>query len=175
MRAHLLPLLFAPLLFSGCVSVPDGIKPVSDFDAERYLGTWYEIARLDHSFERGLEQVSANYTLRDDGSIRVLNNGRKAETGEWKTAEGRARLVGAPDTAHLKVSFFGPFYASYVVFSLDPEYSVSYVTGYNRNYLWLLARKPMISPAEKQRFLATITELGFETDSLIWVNHQSAN
>ena len=114
-------------LLAGCLDMPETVKPVSGYDAERYLGKWYEIARLDHSFERGLTQVSAEYSWRDDGAVRVLNRGFDAEEGEWKEAEGVSRFVGEPSDAHLKVSFFGPFYCSYVVFELEKEnYSYSF-------------------------------------------------
>lgn len=159
-------------LLSGCVGVPDGVTPVSDFSTEKYLGTWYEIARLDHSFERGLDNVKARYSLLDDGSIRVSNSGRKAATGEWKKTEGRAKIADDETRAHLKVSFFGPFYSSYVVFSLDPDYQIAHVSGFSRKYLWLLARQPQISDAEKQRFLDSAAERGFDTSELIWVKHR---
>ncbi|WP_082888473.1 lipocalin family protein [Marinobacter sp. LQ44] len=113
------------LLLTGCTGLPKGIEPVTGFDQDRYLGTWYEIARLDHSFERSLSQVTADYTLNDDGSIKVINRGYNAEKGEWKEAQGRAKFVGDSEVGHLKVSFFGPFYASYVVFELDDDYSTA--------------------------------------------------
>ncbi|WP_445468635.1 lipocalin family protein [Marinobacter shengliensis] len=114
------------LLLSGCTGLPKGIEPITGFDQDRYLGTWYEIARLDHSFERGLSQVTAEYTLNNDGSIKVINRGYNAEKGEWKEAQGRAKFVGDSNVGHLKVSFFGPFYGSYVVFGLDEDYSTAY-------------------------------------------------
>ncbi|WP_319784273.1 lipocalin family protein [Oceanisphaera sp. IT1-181] len=157
------------VVLSGCTGMPEGVTPVKNFDADRYLGTWYEIARLDHSFERGLEQVSAEYKLRDDGGIRVLNRGVDAKSGEQKEAEGKAYFVNGVDEAHLKVSFFGPFYSSYLVFELDEDYQYAFISGYNHDYLWLLSRTPEISPALKDHFVAKAKALGFATEQLIWV------
>lgn len=163
-------LVFAALL-TGCVGVPEGVRPVSGFEVERYLGRWYEIARLDYHFERGLESVSAHYSLREDGAVRVLNRGFDTGAGRWREAEGVARLVADADQGHLKVSFFGPFYASYVVFGLDPGYEHAFVAGYNRDYLWLLAREPQVEEAVKARFVALAGELGFAVEALHWVDH----
>lgn len=160
--------LLSVVLF-GCTGMPEGVTPVTNFDAQRYLGTWYEIARLDHSFERGLEQVTADYTLRGDGGIRVLNRGVDAKSGEQKEAEGKAYFVNSPEEAHLKVSFFGPFYSSYLVFELDEDYQYAFISGYNHEYLWLLSRTPEISPALKDHFVAKAKALGFATEQLIWV------
>ncbi|MGP9832108.1 lipocalin family protein [Marinobacter sp. NSM] len=157
------------LLLAGCTGLPKGIEPVTGFDLDRYLGTWYEIARLDHSFERGLSQVTAEYTLNDDGSIKVINRGYNAEKGEWKEAQGRAKFVGNSDVGHMKVSFFGPFYASYVVFELDDDYSTAYITGYNRDYLWLMSRTPEVSDEVLEAFKARAEAEGFELGELIVV------
>ncbi|WP_303289929.1 lipocalin family protein [Marinobacter sp. SS5-14b] len=157
------------LLLTGCTGLPKGIEPVTGFDKDRYLGTWYEIARLDHSFERGLSQVTAEYSLNDDGSIKVINRGYNVEEGEWQEAEGRAVFVGDSDVGHMKVSFFGPFYASYVVFELDDDYSTVYITGYNRNYLWLMSRTPEVSDEVLEAFKARAEAEGFELGELIVV------
>jgi len=157
------------LLLAGCTGLPKGIEPVTGFGQDRYLGTWYEIARLDHSFERGLSQVTAEYSLNDDGSIKVINRGYNEEKGEWEEAEGRAVFVGDSDVGHMKVSFFGPFYASYVVFELDDDYSTVYITGYNRNYLWLMSRTPEVSDEELEAFRERAVAEGFELGELIVV------
>lgn len=162
-------LLACLLLLAGCAGKPEGITPVSGFELDRYLGTWYEIARLDHSFERGLTRVTADYSLRDDGGVRVINRGLNTENGEWKEAEGKAYFVESPDLAHLKVSFFGPFYGAYVVFELDEHYQYALVSGPSRHYLWLLARKPELEPALQKRLIARAREAGFATDKLIFV------
>jgi apolipoprotein D and lipocalin family protein len=158
-------------LLTACLGMPDGVEPVQGFEAERYLGRWYEVARLDHSFERNLTNVTAEYSRRDDGSVRVINRGYDTDEGQWSDIEGVARFVGEEDSAHLKVSFFGPFYASYVVFGLDQEaYSYAFVSGFNRDYLWLLARSPEVSGQLRAEFIQRAKALGFDTDSLIWVD-----
>jgi apolipoprotein D and lipocalin family protein len=156
--------------------VPEGVKPVEGFEADRYLGTWYEIARFDHSFERGLSQITANYSMRDDGGIRVLNRGYNAEEGKWNEAEGKAYFVEDEQTGHLKVSFFGPFYASYVVAELDKEnYSYSLVTGPDKTYLWILARTPKLPQEVLDSLLNKAKALGFDTSKLIWVEHKDSS
>ncbi|WP_022962524.1 lipocalin family protein [Halopseudomonas pelagia] len=171
-KAGLLISLLAFVLV-GCVKLPDRVEPISGFEPSRYLGTWYEIARLDHSFEEGLSRVTAEYSLRDDGGIRVLNRGYSQEKGEWQEAEGKAYFVENEQTGYLKVSFFGPFYGAYGIFGLDQEnYQHSWVSGPNTDYLWLLAREPQIAEEDKQAFVKRATELGFNTDKLIWVEHE---
>ncbi|BBO29308.1 hypothetical protein AltI4_36960 [Alteromonas sp. I4] len=158
---------------AGCTSVPEGVTPVTGFESERYLGTWYEIARFDHSFEDGLSRVTATYSKREDGGIRVLNKGYDAATGEWDEAEGKAYFVSDETTGHLKVSFFGPFYASYVIAELDKDnYQYSLVTGPDRSYLWILARQPTLSQDVLDELLSKAKSLGYATDEFIWVEHK---
>jgi apolipoprotein D and lipocalin family protein len=157
------------LLLAGCVGLPEGVQPVNGFELDRYLGKWYEIARLDHSFERGLEQVTAEYAMRPDGGVRVTNRGYAAAEGEWREAEGRAYFVGDPGTAHLKVSFFGPFYGTYAVFELDKAgYRYAFVAGPDKSYLWLLSRTPDVEAPVRQLFLERASALGFDTGALIY-------
>lgn len=157
----------------GCLAIPKGVDPVSDFDLDRYLGKWYEIARLDHSFERGLERVSAEYSLRDDGGVRVVNKGFATTQNKWKEAEGKAYVVKGAEQGHLKVSFFGPFYASYVIFELDKkEYSHAFVAGPDTSYLWLLSRTATVNAELVDQFVQQAKELGFDTEKLIFVNQQ---
>ena len=158
------------VLLVSCTGLPDNVEPVSQFNTEQYLGTWYEIARLDHSFERNLERVTATYGLNEDGSISVLNKGFNTEKDEWRQAEGVAKPMGSSDIAHLKVSFFGPFYGTYAVFELADDYSHAFVSGYNTDYLWLLAREPDVSTEVRQRFINESQALGFDTSKLIWVS-----
>ena len=160
------------IVLNACTGHPQNIKPVEGFQLERYLGTWYEIARLDHSFERGLEQVTATYSMREGGGVRVLNKGFNIRNNEWSEAEGKAFFVKDEATAHLKVSFFGPFYGSYVVFQLDPDYQTAFVVGHDLSYLWLLSRATTVSVETKTRFLQNIKANGFDVDELIWVNQQ---
>jgi apolipoprotein D and lipocalin family protein len=164
-------LLLGPLLLSACSTLPPaGIQPVSGFDLQRYSGKWHEIARLDHRFERGLSDVSASYSIRQDGSVEVLNRGYDACASRWKQATGRARFNADTSTASLKVSFFGPFYGGYHVVALDPDYRWAMVAGNDRSYLWILARDKTLDPAVKTRLLQQAHSLGFDTDKLIWVD-----
>lgn len=156
---------------SGCLAVPDGIEPVDNFELNRYLGDWYEIARLDHSFECGLEAVKAEYSLRDDGGIRVINSGRDSKSQVAQQAEGRAYFVEEPNLGHLKVSFFGPFFGSYVIFELDENYQYAFIAGNSRDYLWLLARTPEVSEELIDQFISRASQLGFDTSQLIFVTH----
>jgi len=174
-RARLLPPAVVALvvtLLVGCLAIPDGVEPVTGFDVDRYLGSWYEVARLDHRFERGLSNVTASYALQDDGTVAVVNRGYSLEDQAWDEAIGRAAFVEAPDLGYLKVSFFGPFYGAYVVFELDKQdYQYAFVAGNTTSYLWLLSRTATISEELRQRFIDKITALGFDPNGLIWVDH----
>ena len=171
-RLGLLALLLAgsALLLAGCASTrpPPGVTAVTPFDVQRYAGRWYELARLDHAFERGLEQVRAEYSLCPDGTVRVRNTGYDPAAQKWKIAEGRARLAGRPDVASLEVSFFRPFWAGYHVFALDPE-RYALVTSGSRDYLWLLAREKTLAEPLRRELLATAAAAGFDTNRLVWV------
>jgi apolipoprotein D and lipocalin family protein len=165
-------LILLVLFLSGCVGIPENVTPVDDFRLEKYLGKWYEIARLDHSFERGLSRVTAEYGLRDDGGVRVLNRGYSEKDKTWKDAEGKAYFVQRPDQGYFKVSFFGPFYGSYVVFELDQEnYQYSLVSGPDKSYLWILARSPEIGEDLRKILVQRAATLGFDTSKLIFVEH----
>ena len=161
------------VFLAGCTALPDGVNPVSNFDIQRYLGKWYEIARLDHRFERNMEFVTAEYELREDGGIDVINRGYLKDKGEWKTATGKAYFVDKEDDGYLKVSFFGPVYASYVIFELDDDYDYSFVTSHDKSYLWLLSRTPRVSDDVMQRFLRLAYELGYPVEQLIFVDQMS--
>ena len=167
-------LIPAILLFiTGCTGIPDNIKPVENFDINRYTGKWYEIARLDHSFERNLSKVTAEYSIRNDNGINVINRGLSTENNQWKEATGKAYFVGDPYTAHLKVSFFRPFYASYIIFKLDhTSYRYALVCSSKKKYLWILARTPAIEKELLDYLVAEASRAGFETDKLIFVDHQ---
>lgn len=155
---------------AGCTGVPKGINPVNEFDLEQYYGKWYEVARLDHRFERGLQDVSAEYSVGDNGLVQVKNRGFNAAKQKWSEAIGKARFKSDPETGHLLVSFFGPFYASYVIFELD-DYNQAYIVGNNRKFLWFLSRTPDVSDADKEKFFIKTQELNFDTSELIWVKH----
>ncbi|WP_154223154.1 lipocalin family protein [Marinicella rhabdoformis] len=168
--------LAASFLISGCSSLgmPASVKPVQGFELNSYLGTWYEVARLDHSFERGLEQVTATYSMREDGGVKVINRGFSTKDNEWDEAEGKAYFVESSEQGYLKVSFFGPFYGSYVVFDTDPTHQeYAFVSGPDTSYLWLLSRTPEISDELKSKFTSQAESLGFDVDQLIWVNQKA--
>ncbi len=166
-------ILVACLLLNGCLGMPQGVRPVQGFEVNRYLGKWYEIARLDHSFERGLGKVTAEYSSRPDGGIQVINRGYSADDREWNEAVGKAYFVNDSTEGYLKVSFFGPFYGSYVVFELDQEnYQYAFVSGPDLSYLWLLARTPAVSEAVVADFIEKSAALGFDTRNLILVDQE---
>jgi len=167
MRILLVVLVSA--LLSGCTGAPENVTPVTNFELDRYLGKWYEIARLDHSFERGLEGVTAEYSLRDDGGVRVINRGYAVEDAEWNEAEGKAYFVNDENSGFLKVSFFGPFYGSYIIFDLDQEnHQYSLISGPDTSYLWILARTPTLSEDIKNKLIKQAKEAGFDTEQLIF-------
>ena len=164
-------------VISGCSTAPpEGLTSVTPFDVNRYLGKWYEIARLDHSFERGLTDVSATYSLKPDGSLEVINRGFNTKKDAWKSAKGRALFTGSQNQGSLKVSFFGPFYGGYHVLALDQtSYQWALVAGPDRDYLWILARTKTLTPAVREQLVAQAKKMGFATDSLIWVAHTRAD
>ena len=164
--------LWLTLFFTGCAGMPEQVKPIDNFKVQKYLGKWYEIARLDHSFERGLTRVTAEYGLREDGGLRVTNRGYSAKENRWKEAIGKAYFVNETDKGYLKVSFFGPFYGSYVIFDLDQEnYQYSLICGPDTTYLWILSRTPEIEATVIYRLVAKAASLGFDTSKLIYVAH----
>lgn len=164
--------LLACLLSLGACSTapPEGITAVTPFDVNRYQGKWYEIARLDHSFERGLSDVSATYHQQPDGSLEVINRGHDSKRNEWRQAVGRALFTGDPQRASLKVSFFGPFYGGYHVVALDQQhYRWAMVIGPNRDYLWILAREKQLPAEIRAQLLIQAKKMGIDTEKLIWV------
>ena len=166
-----IPIIFIFVL-TACTGKPDGVVAVKAFDLDRYLGKWYEIARLDHSFERGLNNITADYLLRDDGGVKVINRGFSKEDNAWQQAEGKAYFVDKIDTGHLKVSFFGPFYGSYIIFELDKKnYEYAFISGPNTSYLWLLARTPQVDNKVIELFVKRAQALGFDTSKLIYVEN----
>ena len=156
-------------VMAGCVSSP-GVdnSPVSSLDLDRYLGTWYEIARFDHSFERGVEEAKAVYTLNKDGTVKVVNSGIK--NGKPKTAVGKGKRTDKPGL--LRVSFFGPFYADYRVMKIDADYRYALVGSGGTGYLWILSRTKEMPENVKIEFLAEAKRRGYDTGKLIWVNHE---
>lgn len=150
-------------------NIPKGVKAVKNFNVKKYLGKWYEIARFDYRFERTLKNTTAQYTLNNDGSIKVVNEGYNYKTNKQEHATGKAKFAGKKNVAQLKVSFFGPFYAGYNVIALDDDYNYALVTGKNRDYLWLLSRHKTMPDTVMQRYLLLAAEYGFDISNLTWV------
>jgi apolipoprotein D and lipocalin family protein len=170
-RRHFGAMLFS-LLLSGCaLGPPPGVVPVSGFDLPRYLGQWYEIARLDHSFERGMTNVSAHYRLREDNTVEVINRGYESAKDRWREAVGTARFIGEQTRGSLKVSFFGPFYGGYHIAALDPEYRWSLVIGPDTGYAWILAREKTLPAGIREQLVKQAAAIGIDTNALIWVEH----
>jgi apolipoprotein D and lipocalin family protein len=157
----------------SCKSIPNGVEAVKKFDKNRYLGKWYEIARIDFKFERDLNNTTAEYSSLKNGKIRVVNRGYNYKKNEWKKAIGKAKFVHEADEAMLKVSFFGPFYAGYNVIRLDDDYNYALIAGRNFNYLWILSRTPSIPNTIKEEYLNFASKVGFDTSRLNWVVHNN--
>jgi lipocalin len=169
MKARKMIAAVAAGLLAGCVSGPKvDNTPVAALDLNRYLGEWYEIARFDHSFERGVERAKANYMLNEDGTIKVVNSGIK--NGKPKTAIGKGKRTDTP--ALLRVSFFGPFYADYRVMLIDKDYTRALVGSSSADYLWLLSRSPELSETAKSELLFEAKRRGYDTGKLIWVGQK---
>ncbi|EFM20175.1 MULTISPECIES: lipocalin family protein [unclassified Pantoea] len=151
---------------------PKNVTVIDNFDSQRYLGQWYEIARLNHPFERGLQQVTANYSPREDGGLKVINRGYNVKKQRWQESVGKAYFTGEPQRASLKVSFFGPFYGGYNVIALDPDYRYAMVCGPNRHYLWILSRTPQLEPGVKEKLVEQARQNGFPVEELIWVKQK---
>lgn len=157
-------------LFS-CTTIPKGAVAVKSFDKQKYLGKWYEIARIDFKFERNLNNTTAEYSLNKNGSIRVENRGYNIKKEKWTKAVGKAKFVKEDDIAMLKVSFFGPFYAGYNVIAIDPNYTYALVAGKNLKFLWILSRGTTIPDEIKTQYLKIAEEIGYNTSNLLWVKH----
>ena len=169
-QAFLLAITLLAALAGCSTAPPPGLTAVTPFDVNRYAGTWYEIARMDHAFERGLSDVSARYTLQPDGSVQVINRGFDVSRQAWKDAVGKALFTGDSNRGALKVSFFGPFYGGYNVVALDPDYRWSLVVGPDLGYVWILARDRQLAPAVRHQVLEKARAFGIEVDRLIWVD-----
>jgi len=169
--SRLLLIVFTTLILGSCTSIPEGAIPVTGFEKEKYLGKWYEIARMDFKFERNLNNTTAEYAVREDGLISVLNKGYNYLTDEWQEAIGKAKFVKGEDVGQLKVSFFGPFYGGYNIIGLTEDYQYALVAGGNLDLLWILGRETNIPEDVKEAFIEIAEEIGYHTDDLIWVEH----
>lgn len=160
------------LIFNSCsVGIPDGAKAVQNFHPDKYLGKWYEIARFDYRFEKNLDNVTAEYSRKDENSLKVKNRGHDYKKDKWKESIGEARFVNSPNEGRLKVSFFKPIWAGYNVIDIDDDYKYALVVGNNLDYLWIMSREKTIPESFKQRFLEKAKSLGYKTEDLIWVKH----
>lgn len=176
---HYLPVLFVllTLSLSACTEpLPTQAKQaiVSRFDPNQYVGTWYEIARLENRFEKGLERVTAEYSTEADGTLKVVNRGFDPETNDWRIATGKAKFVDPPNadgsrSGRLKVSFFGPFYGDYHILELDQPYYNYALVSSGRDYLWILSRTPQLAYPIKQHLMAKAKALGFATEQLLFI------
>lgn len=160
-------------LFSCSPTLPQGAVPVSPFDSDKYLGKWYEIARIDFKYEEDLNNTTAYYSMNDDGSIKVDNRGHNVKKQEWEQAVGKAKFVGSDSVAMLKVSFFGPFYSGYNVIALDADYTSALVAGESLDYLWILSRSTTIDDSVKDDYLKIAAGVGYDTERLLWVKHDA--
>lgn len=173
--AGLAALAGAALYAARSPRIPEGVRPIENFDLRRYLGKWYELARIDHSFEKGLQRTQAEYSQNPDGSIQVINRGFNAKLGEWKISHGKAKPTIAPDIAALKVSFFGPFYGGYNVVALDDNYQWAMVIGSKLDYFWILSRQPSLPPGVEERLMHQAQRLGVDTQKILWVHQDGVN
>ena len=170
-----LSLAAVALLSSSCASIPKNATAVTNFDVNRYLGSWYEIARFDYRFEKNLDNVAAQYSLNDNGTIKVLNSGYNFKSNEWKSTTGIAKFKKDKSIAEIKVSFFRPFYSGYNVIAIDKDYKYALVAGRDLSYLWILSREEIIPENIKKEYLALAQKIGYETDKLVWVKHEKSN
>lgn len=159
------------LAFTSCKTIPRGAVAVKPFEQDRYLGTWYEIARLDYNWEKNLDNVTATYSLKENGDIKVDNKGHNYKKDKQERSIGKAKPVGNPKEGKLKVSFFGPFYSGYNVIAIDKDYKYSLVAGRNTKYLWILSRTKTIPESVKKDYLKKAEALGYNTEELVWVKH----
>lgn len=170
-------LLFITLVITlfSCATIPDGASAVDNFNSNKYLGKWFEIARIDFKFEKNLNNTTAHYSLNDNGTIRVFNKGFNYKKERWEEAIGKAKFVKSDTVGMLKVSFFGPFYAGYNVIAIDEKYQYALVAGKNLDYLWILSRETTIPEETKKRYLKIAQEIGYATNELIWVEHNKTS
>lgn len=164
-------LLAAMLIFSSCHTIPEGANAVIPFNKQKYLGKWYEIARLDYKQEKNLNNTTAEYSMNNDGTIKVFNRGYNVVTDKWEEAIGKAKFVKNEDIGMLKVSFFGPFYSGYNVIAIDPDYKYALVAGESLEYLWILSREQTIPGDVKENYLTKAQKIGYNTSDLLWVEH----
>ncbi|MBW1656665.1 lipocalin family protein [Flavobacterium quisquiliarum] len=156
-------------------TIPKNATAVVDFDKAKYLGRWYEIARLDYKWERDLDNVTAEYSLNENGTIKVDNKGYNVKKDKWEQSIGKARFVKKDNIGMLKVSFFGPFYSGYNVIAVDDDYKYALVAGKSLDYMWILSRETTMPESIKADFLIKAQEIGYNVSNLVWVKHDKAH
>jgi len=173
-QKKIIPIFILFIVFStflSCSTIPEGAAAVKPFAKEKYLGKWYEIARLDFKFEKNLNNTTAEYSLNDNGTIKVLNRGYNVKKEKWVQATGKAKFVENDQIGKLKVSFFGPFYSGYNVIAIDKDYKYALVAGESLKYLWILSRERTMPNDIKEQYLKTAQAIGYNTSDLVWVEH----
>ena len=161
-------------LMFGKLGIPEGLTAVKPFDINKFSGTWYEVARLDHGFEKGLSHVTAQYTVGPEGKgIKVLNKAFNAKSGHWESSMAKVAFIDQPDEGRLKVSFFGPFYGSYNIIDLDQkDYSYAMVTGPGKQFFWILSRKPSLDNKVMQGLIQKAIGMGFKLEKIVYVDQR---
>lgn len=173
MKSRKFKLIIVVLMFGlfSCATIPQNAEAVKSFDKDKYLGKWYEIARFDFTFERNLNNTTAEYSLNKNGTIKVDNKGYDTINKAWKQSIGKAKFVKTEDVGMLKVSFFGPFYGGYNILALDNEYKYALIGGSSLKYLWILSREKSIPAEIKENYLKIAQNIGYDTSKLLWIEH----
>ena len=167
----LMPLFFLSFFIMNFTGLPDKVKPIKNFEVDKYLGTWYEIARIDNPVEKGLQKVYATYSKKTDGKFEFITKGYSEKKKEWKTIKSKAKFAKTSTDGYFKVYYLGPFYTSYAIFEIGKNYEYAFVAGYNESSLWLLSRKKQIDQSVIDHFLKKSKELGFKTEKLLFIKH----
>ncbi|SEA36274.1 apolipoprotein D and lipocalin family protein [Arachidicoccus rhizosphaerae] len=161
----------AVMLLRSMKTKPRKAEPIKDFDLYNYLGNWYEIARLDHRFEKHMTNVMASYSVNEDGNIRIINSGYQAKKDKWEKVEAVGKFRGSEHEGALKVSFFTPIYEGYNIISIDDNYKYALIAGRNLEYLWILSREKSIPQNIKNNYLKLAELIGYNISKLTWVRH----
>lgn len=172
MSSSFCSLLAAAAIFAATtIGARDDLEVVPRVDLDRYVGRWYEIARLPNRFEKQCAgSVTATYSVRADGKIEVVNRCRKS-SGAYTTATGKAKIVDKTTNAKLKVTFFWPFYGDYWILDLGDNYEYAVVGSPNRKYLWILSRNRQMDESLYRQLLAKMAARGFKTEQMIKTSH----
>ncbi|QES88324.1 lipocalin family protein [Rhizosphaericola mali] len=141
---------------------------IEHLDVKKYMGKWYEIARVENKFEKGLYNVTAEYQLQKNGTIRVQDSGYSQKKNKREQAIGKTKFTSKESNGGLKVSFFGPFYSAYNIVQLDENYKYALIFGKNSKYLWILSREKNVPSNIKQKYLNYASDNGYDTTKLVW-------